>query len=169
LIIKHQSLLKKKNASPIFPGGAIFPPPPTKWNPVEHSVVLWFLFVIGSALTYLQLFQECATPPHVQIHHCTWLKFTRPSPALVLLVTNAEVRRPGYEATYGSLQSTRTIHDIALMQMLAYRQYFRTEMETPGICMQCSLLTEYVFISAGWWQQNICMDHVRQIRQRVVV
>jgi len=31
-------------------------------------------------------------------YHCTWLIFTRPSPALVLQVTNTGVRRPGYEA-----------------------------------------------------------------------
>ena len=44
--------------------------------------------------------KECATPPHVQARHCTWLSFTRPSPALVLQATNDGVRRPGYKATY---------------------------------------------------------------------
>jgi len=44
--------------------------------------------------------KECATPPHIQAHHCTWLSFTRPSPALVLQATNAEVRRHGYEAIW---------------------------------------------------------------------
>ena len=43
--------------------------------------------------------KECATPPHVQVRHRTWLSFTRPSPALVLQATNAGVRRPEYEAT----------------------------------------------------------------------
>ena len=37
---------------------------------VECSVVLRSVFAIGSALTYLLFFQECATPPHVQVHHC---------------------------------------------------------------------------------------------------
>jgi len=48
------------------------------------------------ALAYLLFFQECATPPHIQVHHCI---FIRPSPALVLQVTNTGVRRPGYEPT----------------------------------------------------------------------
>jgi len=56
------------------------------------------VFAIGSALAYLLFFWECATPPHVQVRHTTRLSFTRPSP-LVLQVTNAGVRRPGYEAT----------------------------------------------------------------------
>jgi len=48
----------------------------------------------------LLYFRECATPPHVQEHHTTWLNFTRPSPALVLQATNAGVRMPSYEATH---------------------------------------------------------------------
>ena len=59
---------------------------------VEHSVVLRSMFVIGRAFTYL--------PPYIQLCHCTWLGFTRPSPTLVLQATNAGVRRPGYEAVY---------------------------------------------------------------------
>ena len=65
---------------------------------VERLVVLWSMFAIGSALAYLLFFPECATPPHIQVRHTTWLSFTRPSPALVLQVTNAGARRPGYEA-----------------------------------------------------------------------
>jgi len=65
---------------------------------VERSVVLWSVFAIGRALAYLLFFRECATPPHVQVRHTTWLSFTRPSPALVLQATNAGARRPGYEA-----------------------------------------------------------------------
>ena len=65
---------------------------------VERSVVLRSVFAIGSALAYLLFFRECATPPHVQVCHTTWLSFTRPSPILVLQVTNAGVRRPGYKA-----------------------------------------------------------------------
>jgi len=61
---------------------------------VEHSV-----FAIGSALTYLLLFWECATPPHIHAHYCTWLSFTMPSTTLVLQTTSAGVRRPGYEAS----------------------------------------------------------------------
>ena len=68
---------------------------------VECSVILRSVFAIGSALAYLLFFQECATPPHVQVRHTTWLSSTRPSPALVLQATNAGSRKPGYEATVG--------------------------------------------------------------------
>ena len=43
----------------------------------------------------LQLYRRIVSL--VQVHHCTWLSFTRPSPALVLQATNAGVRRTGYE------------------------------------------------------------------------
>ena len=71
---------------------------PPRLSDVECSVILRSVFAIGNALAYLLFFWECATPPHVQVRHTTWLSFTRPSPALVLQVTNAGVRRPGYEA-----------------------------------------------------------------------
>ena len=67
---------------------------------VERSVVLRSVFAIGSTLTYLLFLQECATPPHVQVHHTMWLSLTRPPPTLVLQATNAGVRRPGYEANH---------------------------------------------------------------------
>ena len=70
----------------------------TRLSDVECSVVLRSVFAIGSALAYLLFFQEGATPPHVQVRHTTWLSFTRPSPVLVLQVTNAGARMPGYEA-----------------------------------------------------------------------
>jgi len=41
------------------------------WSDVERSVVSQFMLEIGSTLTYLRAFQECATPPHAQVHHCT--------------------------------------------------------------------------------------------------
>ena len=41
-----------------------------KLSDVEHSVILWSVFAIGSALAYLLFFQECATPPHIQVRHC---------------------------------------------------------------------------------------------------
>jgi len=66
---------------------------------VEHSVVLWSVFAIGSALAYLLLFQECATPPHVQVRHATWLSFTRPSPALVLQCWGEKAWVQGYITT----------------------------------------------------------------------
>jgi len=69
-----------------------------KLSNVECSVVLRFVFGIGSALAYLLFFRECATPPYVQVHHTTWLSFTRSSPVLVLQATNAGVRSPGYKA-----------------------------------------------------------------------
>jgi len=62
---------------------------------IEHWVLdirqPWRHFYSESCLTAVQ--KECATPPHVQVRHCTWLSFTRPSPALVLQATNAGVRR----------------------------------------------------------------------------
>jgi len=67
---------------------------------VKHSVILRSMFAIDSTFTYLLFFRECATPPYIQLCHCTWLGFTRPSPTLVLPATNAGVRRPGYEAMY---------------------------------------------------------------------
>jgi len=54
---------------------------------VERSVVLRSLFVISSALAYLLFFWECATPPHVQVCHCTWLSLPGLPPALVLQAT----------------------------------------------------------------------------------
>ena len=66
---------------------------------VECSVILRSVFAIGSTLAYLLFFRECATPPHVQVRHTTWLSFTRPSPVLVLQATNTGARRPGYKAT----------------------------------------------------------------------
>jgi len=72
---------------------------------VERSVILQSVFAIGSTLAYLLFFWACATPPHVQVRHTTWLSFTRPSPALVLQATNAGVRRPGYDAK-DNLRST---------------------------------------------------------------
>ena len=71
---------------------------------VERSVVLRSVLAIGSTLAYLLFLWECATPPHVQVRHTTWLSFTRPSPAWVLQATNAGARRPGYEATTGPHQ-----------------------------------------------------------------
>jgi len=55
---------------------------------VVHSTHLWFpgMYHVPS--------------PHVQVCHCMWLNFTRPSPALVLQATNGGVRRPGYKATH---------------------------------------------------------------------
>jgi len=56
------------------------------------------MLMIGSTLAYLLSVWECATPPHVQVCHCTRLSSTRPSPVLILQAINAEVRRPGHEA-----------------------------------------------------------------------
>ena len=53
---------------------------------------------LGSERHFTAEAKECATPPHVQVGHCMWLSFTRPSHALVLQAANAGVRRPGYEA-----------------------------------------------------------------------
>ena len=51
--------------------------------------------------------------PHVQVCHCTWLSFTRPSPALVLQATNAGVRRSGYDASWEQLFIT--IHQLVCL------------------------------------------------------
>jgi len=60
---------------------------------VERSVALQSVFAIGSTLTYLLFFWKCATPPHIQVRHCMWLSFTRPSPTLVLQATNTGVKK----------------------------------------------------------------------------
>jgi len=54
---------------------------------VKRSVILRSVFVISSTLANLLFFWECATPSYVQVHHTTWLSFTRPFPVLVLQVT----------------------------------------------------------------------------------
>ena len=50
------------------------------------------------------LFWECVTPPHAVHPICQHViahdKFTRPSPSLALKLTNAGVRKPGYEAKF---------------------------------------------------------------------
>ena len=54
---------------------------------VDRLVILWSMFAIGSALTYLWLFWECATPPQSTQHPGTSLHVissSRPSPVLVL-------------------------------------------------------------------------------------
>ena len=61
-----------------------------------HQTVLVTFLGFRSRFTAVQ--KECATPPHIQVRHTTWLSFTRPSPALVLQATNAGVRRPGNKA-----------------------------------------------------------------------
>ena len=61
---------------------------------VEHSVVAWFVFVIGSALTYLCFSGKVPLsthPPNVTGVSLHMITFTRPSPVLVLQVTNAGV------------------------------------------------------------------------------
>ena len=62
---------------------------------VEYSVVLQSVFVIGSILAYLLGMCHSSTRPGMSL---TWLSFTRPSPALVLQVANAGMRRPWYKA-----------------------------------------------------------------------
>ena len=106
---------------------------------VKRSVVLQSMFAISTAFTYLLFFRECATPPHVQVRHCTWLSFTRPSPALVLQATNAGVRRPGYEATLGYAEVVKQVteevwfwHLINFVTKLMESQMFR-----PGHCILC--------------------------------
>ena len=67
----------------------------------------WWRF-LDSESRFTAVQKECATPPHVQVRHTTWLSFTRPSLALILQATNAGARRPGYEAiTYTHLLKSR--------------------------------------------------------------
>ena len=54
--------------------------------------------LLGSESCFTAVQTESATPPHVQVMSLHMIS-TRPSPVLVLQVTNAGVRRPGYEAT----------------------------------------------------------------------
>ena len=69
---------------------------------VKCSVILQSLFAIGSALTCLLFFRECATLPQVKVHFM-WLtdndSYTRPSHTLVLQAKNARMRRLGYDGT----------------------------------------------------------------------
>jgi len=39
----------------------------------------WWRF-LDSESCFTAVQKECATPPHVQVCHTTWLSFTRPSP-----------------------------------------------------------------------------------------
>jgi len=72
---------------------------------VKHSVAPWSVFVIGNALTCslskdVPLLNMSTQRPGTSLH---MISFARPSPVLVLQVTNAGVRRPGYEASTGRL------------------------------------------------------------------
>ena len=67
---------------------------------VKCSVSPWSVFTINRLLVVILGMTHSSTcPPNVQVHHCTWLRFTRPSAELVMQVTNTGMRRPGYEAT----------------------------------------------------------------------
>ena len=68
---------------------------------VERSAILWFMFAIGSALTY---FSVNVPLLHTSRYVTARLSFTRPPPMLVLQATNTGVRRPGYEATFVLLE-----------------------------------------------------------------
>ena len=65
---------------------------------VERSVMPQSVFAIVSALG---MCHSSTRPPNIQVRHLHMISFTRPSLALVLQVTNAGVRRPGYEARGG--------------------------------------------------------------------
>jgi len=52
---------------------------PKKQSDIKLSVVLQSVYA-GSALTYLLFFQEDATPPQVQVCHCTWSVLPGPPP-----------------------------------------------------------------------------------------
>jgi len=51
--------------------------------------------------TVLALFQECATPPQVHLMSLHVISFTKALLVFVLQVTNAGVRRPGWEGKLG--------------------------------------------------------------------
>ena len=60
---------------------------------VKHSVILWSLFVISSALTC------CFSRNVPTLLHIVQVRFARPSPTLVLQAKNAGMRRLEYEPT----------------------------------------------------------------------
>ena len=78
---------------------------------VKLSHVRWCTWMCGgvahSFCTAVKRLSESKKRHHARLSdiecsvvvHCTWLSFTRPSPALVLQATNTGVRRAGYEAS----------------------------------------------------------------------
>ena len=70
------------------------------------------MFAIGSKLTYLCVFWECATPPHIHpggsLHV---ISFTRHSPTSVMQVTNTAVKRTGYEANVPECMVLRQVFE----------------------------------------------------------
>ena len=58
---------------------------------VEHSVIARSVFVIGRAFTYSGKVPLSTHPPNVTGMSLHMITFTRPSPVLVLQVTNAGV------------------------------------------------------------------------------
>jgi len=102
-----------------------------KMSDVERSVILQSVFVIGSTLAYLLFFRECATPPHIQVCHTTWLSFTRLSPALVLQVTN--VGREGLGTRLGN-QGVVSWNPSIVQKILVSKNFivmFHAYMHTP--------------------------------------
>ena len=70
------------------------------------------MFAIGSKLTYLCVFWDCATPPHIHpggsLHV---ISFTRHSPTSVMQVTNTAVKRTGYEANVPECMVLRQVFE----------------------------------------------------------
>ena len=62
---------------------------------VKHSVVPWSVLVMFFFSGNVPLLHIPTQHPGTSLH---MISFTRPSPVLVLKVTNARVRRPEYEA-----------------------------------------------------------------------
>jgi len=82
--------------------------------------------------------KECATPPHVQVRHWTWLSFTRPSPMLVLQVTNAGVRKPGYEAiSFPGYKELSTLHWPNVIPQPYHKHQFCYSTR-QGLCTWCT-------------------------------
>ena len=70
----------------------------------QHQAVLAMFFWVQKAASQLYSYRRNVPLLHTSIQgpgiSLHVISFTRPSPTLVLQVTNAEVRRPGYEGAH---------------------------------------------------------------------
>ena len=65
MLLPCHSIAATVNGEPATASAVIKETSP-RLSDVKRSV-----FAIGSAVTYLLLYWECATPPHIHVRHCT--------------------------------------------------------------------------------------------------
>ena len=90
---------------------------------------------LGFRKPFTAVQKECATPPHVQVRLHV-ISFTRPSPALVLQVTNAGVRRPGYK-------DTCTIDVVNLYTLYVVRPNYLSILQSQSIFNPWTPVTDF--------------------------